>query len=140
MMKEIKKTLANIMFTTGAAILVLAVVGTAIGGTTLDLIAIFQTLGVCIVIHLGLLFTRKFESKYYFLEYLLDIGYIMAVLIVSGAVLGWYDFTPIWILAVMAIVIYFFGLFANIVRTNEDVKEINKLLQKRKERKIKTAS
>ena len=135
-----KRTAVNIMVTTGTSILILALIAAIIGGTSLNLSAIYQTFLANIVIHICLFFTHKFESKYIVLEFLLDTSSTIAVLVVFGAIFGWFNFTPIWVLAVMTIVIYTFGLITNIFRLREDAKEINKLMQKRREKNTGTAS
>lgn len=94
--------------------------------------SVFQSFIVNIVIHIGLLFTHKFESSYAILEFMLDIGYMEAVVIISGAVFNWYCSTPIWALAIMTILIYIVGIFLNMVQMRQEIEEINALLRKRK--------
>lgn len=81
---------------------------------------------------MGLLFTHRFESSYAILEYMLDIGYMEALVIIFGAIFNWYDSTPIWVLAIMTTIIYIVVVFLNMVQIREEVKKINELLQKRK--------
>ncbi len=131
-----KKTVANIMATTGITLVVLALIGFLYGARFLFISSVFQSLGANMVIHLGFIITRRFESKYAIVEALLDITYTIVVLIISGAVFNWYTSTPIWILVIMAVFIYFFGCMIETVHMREDVKRINKLLQKRNSRII----
>jgi F0F1-type ATP synthase assembly protein I len=122
----------NIMVTTGAALMLLAIFAVIKGGKYVFLETFFQIFGANIVIHLGLILTKKFESTYAVLEFLLDISYTIAVLVVFGIVFDWYSATPVWYLIIMAVVIYAFGAFINIIRIQKDANELNKLLQKRK--------
>ena len=130
-----KKTIINTMFTTGAALVILAAFFVIFGLKNMSVLTIFQVFGANIVINFGLfLIQRKFESRYVIIEYLLDISYIIVILIVSGAVFGWYSFVPIWILPLMAVLIYIFVIITSMAKIKKDTKEINKLLQKRKEK------
>lgn len=127
-----KKMIINVMATTGITLIVLALIGTLYGAKLLFISGVFQSLGANIVMHLGLIITDKFESKYPILETILDISYTIIILIIFGAVFNWYRSTPIWVLIIMAVIIYSFGCFMSIFRMREDVKNINELLQKRK--------
>jgi len=53
------------------------------------------------------------------------------VLIIFGAIFNWFATTPKWILAIMAVVIYFIVLLLSMVRMREEANTINKLLKKR---------
>jgi len=119
------------MATTGLNLIILAIIGKIYGANFLLINSVFQSLGANIVIHLGFLFTRKFESEYVLLEALLDIGYTLTVLIIFGAIFGWFATTPIYILAIMAVLIYLIILTLNMVRMRESANTINKLLKKR---------
>ncbi len=126
-----KKTITNMLATTGIALIVLATVAAINGGTRLFVGSVFQTLGASIVIHMGLIVTRKFEIPYAALETTLDIAWTLLVLVVAGAIFGWYASTPVWMLVIMGVIVYLFALLLEMVRVREDVDEINKLLQKR---------
>lgn len=126
-----KKMIINVMATTGITLIVLALSGTLYGAKFLFISGVFQSLGANIVMHLGFIITGKFESKYPILEAILDISYAIVILIIFGAVFNWYKSTPIWILIIMAVIIYSFGCFMSIFRMGEEVKAINELLQKR---------
>lgn len=126
-----KKMIINVMATTGITLVILALIGTLYGAKFLFISGVFESLGANIVMHLGFIITGKFESKYPILEAILDISYTIVVLIIFGAVFNWYRSTPIWILIIMAVIIYSLGCLMSIFRMREDVKAINELLQKR---------
>jgi len=92
-----------------------------------------QVLAVNTVLNYGLIFTRKFESKYVIFEYLLDLTFITAVLLVYGAIFNIFTARK-WILLVIGLVVYIFSLLTDMVRTNEDAKEMNELIKKHKEK------
>lgn len=128
-----KKIIVNIMTTTGISLVALAIpLNLLYGLDNISFYNVFTTLGVNIVLHLGLLLTHKFESKYFVLEALLDIGYIVIVLSIWGALFDW---MPIWMLAIMGVLIYLISLHLSMVRIRAEVSAINKSLQRRNVKK-----
>lgn len=126
-----KKITVNILCSTGITLIVLAVVGTMFGAKFLFINSVFQSFIANIIIHIGLLFTHKFESDYAILEYTFDIGYTILVVLVFGAIFNWYSSTPIWILIIMSITIYLAGILLSTIQIRQDIAEINELLKKR---------
>jgi hypothetical protein len=129
-----RKIAVNIMFTTGAALVILAAFFILFNLETIPVLVVFQIFGANIVINFGLLLTNKFECRYAIVEYLVDISYIVAVLVVSGAIFNWYTAIPVWVLVIMAVVIYALTIIISMNKLRNDTKEINNLLQKRKEK------
>jgi len=76
----------------------------------------------------------KFEIRNLILEYLVDISYIIAVLIVFGLIFDWYSAIPVWLIVAMAVVIYIFAMIFTVTKIKNDAKELNQLLQKRQEK------
>lgn len=126
-----KKTAVNILCTTGLTLILLAAVGIIFNARFLCIESVFQSAAVNIIIHIGLKFTRKFESSYTALEYALDIGWITATALIFGMVFDWYASVPVWVLTVMALAVYFVSVMLSLVRANHEIIEINKLLQSR---------
>jgi len=129
----------NVFTTTGFALVILAAIDMNVHFFIPYNETIFQILGANIVIHLGLLLTRKFESQYLFLESLLDVVFITTVLVILGWIFNWFYYwfsplTEIGILASMAVVIYVVSTFLKMGRIREEVNEINMLLKKRDKR------
>ena len=127
-----RKKFVNILCSTAITLLILAILGAISGAHFLLINSVFQSFIANIVIHIGMLLTRRFESSYAILEFMLDIGYMEVVVIIFGAVFNWYSSTPIWILAIMTTIIYIVVIFLNMVQMRQEVKKINELLQKRK--------
>lgn len=127
-----KKISVNILCSTAITLLILAILGTISGAQFLLINSVFQSFIVNFVIHIGLLYTHRFESSYAILEFMLDIGYMEVVVIIFGAIFNWYGSTPIWVLAIMTTIIYIVVVFLNMVQMRQEVEEINELLQKRK--------
>lgn len=139
-MNKIKTTIINTMITTGTALVILSAFLIIFDERSLFIHTIFQIFGANIVINCGLLLTHKFESRYVILEYLLDVSYIIAVLIVFGIVFNWYSAIPVWVLVIMAVVIYVFMIVLTMYKIQKDTQKINELLQKRKEKTVVSAS
>ena len=133
-MIEVKKTITNTMFTTGASLVILAAFSMLFGKEISYAPVVLQIFAANIVINLGLFFLWKFEIRYQLLQYLLDVGYIILVLVVFGAVFDWYSTVPVWFLVVAAAVIYAFAAIISASKFRKDTEEINELLQKRKEK------
>lgn len=123
-----KKTITNILSTTSMSIILLAIIGIFSGAHFLPVNGFFQILAANTVIHVGYLLTQKFESEYAVLEATVDIVYTIIVLIFFGILFDW---LPIWILIIMAVVIYVVGLLLDLFRMHDDINTINRLLQKR---------
>ncbi|MCL2528652.1 MAG: hypothetical protein FWE42_09575 [Defluviitaleaceae bacterium] len=132
-----KKVIINILVTTALSIVILAVIVRIIhvGYDLYFTTAVFQMFAANIVIHLGLLVTRKFESKYFALEVLLDVTYTAAVIISFGFALGWLVVTPVYLLAAMALLIYVISLLLNISRVRNETNDINNLIKIRDKKK-----
>ncbi|MCL2386179.1 MAG: hypothetical protein FWC89_01395 [Defluviitaleaceae bacterium] len=132
-----KRVIINIFTTTGLALVILSAISIALTMFYIPFShTVLQILGANVVIHLGLFLIRKFESRYIFLEVLLEIAYIMVVLVVFHLVFDWFyrwlsPLAEIGILVSMAVIIYMVTMFLRMGRIREDVNEINKLLEKR---------
>ena len=129
-----KKLIINIIFCTGAALVILALFFFIFGEKQMLVSTVFQIFGANIIINIGVLLLHKIEIRYLILEYLLDVSYIIAVLVLFGYIFDWFNIIPIWVLIIMAVVIYIFVIIASIVNIRKKTKEINELLQKRKEK------
>lgn len=127
-----KKVIVRILCSTGITLIVLALGGMMSGARFLCISSVFESFAANIVIYLGFLFTQKFESNYAIIEFIIDLSYTIVVLIVFSVIFGWFSTTPIWILIIIAIVVYTAGIVLSITRMRQDIEEINVLLSKRK--------
>ena len=132
-MKDIKKMINNIMFVTGAALVILSVFSLFFNVEIPFVPYVFEIFAANIIILLGLYLRWKFEIRNLILEYLVDISFIIAVLVVFGLVFDWYSAIPVWLLVVMAVVIYMFATIVSVAKIRKDADELNKLLQNRAE-------
>ena len=137
-----KKTVSYILFTTGAALVILALFSIFIVGDVelIDANVVLEIFLANIVINSGLFLRWKFEIRYVILEYLVDISYTIIVLVIFGLIFDWYSAVPLWLLVVMATVIYLFAIIITFTKIRKDTAEMNELLQKHKEKQADTAS
>ena len=139
-MNGIKSIITNIMFVTGAALVILAVFS-ALLNVEINLVpVVFEIFAANIIIILGLFLRWKLEIRNIILEYLIDISYTIAVLVVFGLIFDWYSAIPVWLLVAMAVVIYLFAMIITITKIKKDAEELNKLLQKRQKKQADSAS
>jgi len=139
-MNGIKSIITNIMFVTGAALVILAVFSVLLNVEINLVPVVFQIFTANIIIILGLFLRWRFEIRNIILEYLVDISYTIVVLVVFGLVFDWYSAIPVWLLAAMAVVIYIFAMIISVTKINKDAKELNKLLQKRQKKQADSVS
>ena len=136
--EKLKKLINIILFTTGAALVILAVYTLFVGVDYNFGHAVLQIFLGNIVITLGLFLLFKIEIRNLFLESIINISYIVIVLVVFRRIFGW-D-VPIWFLVGMAAITYIFAMIIAVNRIKKDTKEINELLQKLKEKQNQIAS
>ncbi len=126
-----KKLFVNCLATTALTLLILAIVAYVCQARYIFVITVFQDFFANVVIHVGLYFVSKIESRYLLIEILWEIGYVLVVLICCGYLFSWYGSTPLGLVILMGIVIYAIGGFINIMKIRDDISEINQELQKR---------
>ncbi len=126
-----KRIIRNWLATTGLSLLLLAVVAEAYGAHAIFIVTVFQTGLANLLIHLGLELLKRFESSYFLVEIAVETGYVLAVLVLFGYLFGWYESTPLWLLVLMGIAVYFIGCLVDVFRIKSDVDAINHQLQLR---------
>jgi hypothetical protein len=124
-----KKLIRNTLATTGLTLIVLATVATIFNGEFIFVRSIYECFLANIIIHIGLIIVQIFESKYFLIEVLFEVSYVLIVLIVSGFLFHWYNSTPLWIVILMGISIYLISCWINIFRINQDITFINRQLK-----------
>jgi glycerol-3-phosphate acyltransferase PlsY len=137
---NLKRIISYVFTSTGAVLFLLAVFVMFTENKSISAGTILEIIGANTVITIGLFLTYKVELRYPILEFLLDIGFMVAVIILSGTLFNWYSYIPVWVPVIMVIVVYILFYLLDIIRVRKDIKEINKLLQKLKEKETKTAS
>lgn len=111
--------------TTGLSLLLLTVVATLYHAQFLCLTTVYQVFLANVLIHIGLTLLEHFESPYFLLEILLEVGYILIVLIIFSFLFDWYSSTPLWILILLGITVYFIGSLIDVFRLSNNLTFIN---------------
>lgn len=124
-----KKILLNIMATTGISLVVLSLVAILYDGSLICIDTIFQVLGLNVVIYIGLYFMGVIEYRLAILETGLKLTYIIALVLISGLILGWYNNLPIVVLVLMTIGIFIVSVCLDAISLITEVKSINVLIE-----------
>ena len=134
MKKIIVSIMTSVMFTTGAALVILAFFCKIIGRGYIQENVVLEIFGANIFICFGIFIRSRFDVLNIIVELLIDVSYTIIVLIMFGIFFHWFLVIPIWLLVSMAIGINILIKIICIVKISKDKKEINELLQKRKEK------
>ena len=137
---NLKRMILYVFTSTGAVLFLLAVFLMFKENRSISAATILEIIGANIVITIGLFLTYRIELRYPIMEFLLDIGFMIAVVLLSGTLFKWYFYIPVWVPVVIVIIVYVLFYLLDIIRVRKDIKEINKLLQKLKEKEAKTVS
>lgn len=127
-----KKQIKNFLATTGLSLILLAVVAKLYQARFLCIETVFQAAAANVVIHAGMIALKRFESAYYLVEIAVELSYMLAVLVGFGWLFQWYSSTPLWVLILLGISVYFIGSLIDIFRIRTDVDAINRELDLRK--------
>ena len=137
---NIKRIITYIFASTGAVLFLLTVFVMFKENKYINANTILEIIAANTVISTGLFFTHKIEFRYAIFEFLLDIGFMVAVIVLSGIIFDWYSLIAVWVPLVIVLMVYILFYLLDIIRVRRDIKEINKMLQKLKEKETKTAS
>lgn len=126
-----KKLISNILATTGIVLLVLSVVALCYGGTAIFINTVFQILVVNTVVYFGLYLLGFIEFRYPILETGVRLLYILSIVLLTGWLLGWYEFVSVTVLGLMTVVVMIVCVCLDTLSLRTEVKEINELLEGR---------
>ncbi len=126
-----KKLISNILATTGIVLLVLSVVALCYGGTAIFINTVFQILVVNTVVYFGLYLLGLIEFRYPILETGVRLLYILSIVLLTGWLLGWYEFVSVTVLGLMTVVVMIVCVCLDTLSLRTEVKEINELLEGR---------
>jgi nitrate/nitrite transporter NarK len=137
---NLKRMILYVFASTGAVLFLLTVFVMFKENKYINANTILEIIGANTVISAGLFLTHKVEFRYAIFEFLLDIGFMMTVIVLSGILFSWYSTMQVWIPLVIVLIVYILFYLLDIIRVHRDIKEINKLLQKLKDKETNTAS
>ena len=129
-----KGIVVGVIFTTGAVLMLVACFFVIFDIKTIDVSNIFQIFAANIIICCGIFFINKILIRNTIVEYLTDVIFIIAVLMVFGTIFGWCSIVPVWVPIIMAGVIYVLAVITSIIKNLKDTREINELLEKRRKK------
>jgi uncharacterized membrane protein len=122
------------MFTTGCALVILAIYKAIAGEASISVNHIFQIFAANILIDAGIAIRYyKIEIRSFILEHIIYVVYAILVLLIFGVIFNWYRTLPVWFFIVVTVVIDILSIIASTRKTRKDVNEINELLKKRRE-------
>jgi len=137
---NLKKIVLYVFTSTGAVLFLLAAFIMFKGNKSINANTVMEIIGANIVITIGLFLTQKIELRFAILEYLIDIIFMAAVIVVSGILFSWYSQISVWVPLIIVVMTYILFNLLDIVRVHKDIKDINKLLKKLGEKETNTAS
>lgn len=126
-----KKTIVNIMATTGIALVVLAVIALFYGGSLICISTVFEVLGINIIIYLGIHVVNRFEFRYPILETGIKLAYILTLVLIGGWIFGWYNNLSGLVLTLMTVIVFSLCMALDTMSMLDEVKSINDLLEKK---------
>jgi len=126
-----KKIISNILATTGIVLLVLSIVALCYGGTAIFINTVFQILAVNTVVYLGLYLIDFLELRYPILETEVKLVFIFGIVLLTGWLLGWYEFVSVAVLGIMTVIVMIVCVCLDMLSLRTEVKEINELLEER---------
>lgn len=125
-----KKMILNLMATTGITLVVLSIVALCHGATVIFISAVFQALLLNIFIYVAIYILEHFEYRYPIIETGLKLSCVLAMVLASGWIFGWYANLSIIVLVIMTLVILVVCVFLDTLNLLDEVKTINDLLEK----------
>ena len=137
---NLKRIILYVFASTGAVLFLLAAFVMFKDNKSINVNTIMEIIGANIVITIGLFLTNKIELHFAILEYLFDIIFMTAVIVVTGILFNWYSLISVWVPPVIVVVTYIIFNLLDIVRVHKDINDINKLLKKLEEKEATTVS
>jgi len=137
---NLKRIILYVFASTGAVLFLLAAFVMFKDNKSINVNTIMEIIGANIVITIGLFLTNKIELHFVIFEYLLDIIFMTAVIVVTGILFNWYSLISVWVPPVIVVVTYIIFNLLDIVRVHKDINDINKLLKKLEEKEATTVS
>ena len=124
-----KKILKNVFVSTAVTILLLAGIAAVFyGAGWLSIATIYQLFLVNTLLHIALYIIHALEIRYRAVENILELLSIMIIVLLSGAIFGWYVQVPVWLVALMVVFIYLAMKIMDSIYARKDSEELNKLL------------
>ena len=124
-----KRTILNIMATTGITLVVLSAVALCYDASFICISTVFQALGLNAVMYVGLFLLNKIDFRFTALESLVKVAFVIALVLVAGEIFGWYENLSVIVLTGMSLGILAICLCLDALSIKGEVKEINGLIE-----------
>lgn len=124
-----KNKIKNCLATTALSLIILSSAALFYDARFLCISTVFEAAAANLVIHGGLELVKRVESSFFIVEVTLEIGYILAVLMLFGRLFAWFQSTPPWLLALIGILVYIGGCAIDTFHIRSDINVINKQLK-----------
>jgi hypothetical protein len=132
-----KKIIVNILYVTGALLVIFAIYLKITGKETISVNNIFEILGASILINVGITLRYRIEIRNFILENIINLSYIIGVLLAFRAVFKWYSLS-VWFFILLGFIIYILSIVLLYYQDFKKKEEINKLLKERREKNNET--
>ena len=131
-----KRTILNIMATTGITLVVLSAVALCYDASFICISTVFQALGLNAVMYAGLFLLNKIDFRFTALESFVKVAFVIALVLVAGEIFGWYENLSVIVLTGMSLGILAICLCLDALSINGEVKEINGLIENIEKRRV----
>ena len=131
-----KRTILNIMATTGITLVVLSAVALCYDASFICISTVFQALGLNAVMYAGLYLLNKIDYRLTALETLVKVVFVIALVLVTGEIFGWYENLSVIVLTGMSLGILAICLCLDALSIKGEVKEINGLIENLEKRRV----
>jgi hypothetical protein len=124
-----RRTVLNIMATTGITMVVLSMVALCYDASFICISTVFQSLGLNTIIFAGIFLLNQIDFQIAIAETFIKVLYVIALVIISGVIFGWYENVSIFVLVGMSMGILAICVFLDALNIKGEVKEINVLIE-----------
>ncbi len=129
-----KKLINNVFASTAVTILLLAGIAALFyNAGWLSIATVYQLFLVNTLLHIALYIIHAWENRYKAVENIFEFLSIMIIVLLSGTAFGWYVQVPVWLVALMVVIIYIVMKITDSIHARKDSEELNKLLSSWKE-------
>ena len=124
-----RRTVLNIMATTGITMVVLSMVALCYDASFICISTVFQSLGLNTIIFAGIFLLNQIDFQIAIAETFIKVLYVIALVIISGVIFGWYENVSIFVLVGMSMGILAICVFLDALNIKGEVKEMNVLIE-----------
>lgn len=131
-----KDFIKNILISTAICVVIISIAGYFLQAQYLKFSAVFELLGINLLIHLLFYLLSEIDFKHWLIEIVLEFVCLNAIILVSRTLFHWNEFFSVALTILITTVIYIFAKLLDgiyIEKNSEDINEyikINKIRRK----------